>query len=113
MHYCGADYTPGGGAKRFYEWHYDHVRQLVPKDRLLEHVPQDGWEPLCKLLDVPVPDEPYPFVNEAAGFVDLHKQFWWGAFRKMVFKVGSPIVLAAGIWYLKDRNMLPFIGSLK
>lgn len=25
----------------------------------------DGWEPLCEFLGKPVPDEPFPWVNDA------------------------------------------------
>ena len=25
---------------------------------------KEGWEPLCKFLDLPVPDEPFPQVND-------------------------------------------------
>ena len=28
----------------------------------------DGWEPICELLDLPVPDEPFPHVNDSGGF---------------------------------------------
>ena len=24
-----------------------------------------GWKPLCKFLDVPIPDEPFPMANDA------------------------------------------------
>ncbi|RYC60241.1 hypothetical protein CHU98_g5967 [Xylaria longipes] len=33
--------------------------------RLLEMDLNDGWEPLCKFLGVPVPGEPFPRVNDA------------------------------------------------
>ncbi|KAJ5772585.1 hypothetical protein N7520_003114 [Penicillium odoratum] len=34
---------------------------------VLEHEPQDGWEPLCKFLGKEVPEnEPYPHLNDAA-----------------------------------------------
>ena len=44
------------------------VRDTVPADRLLEWSPADGWEPLCKFLEVPVPPAPLPHVNDAAAF---------------------------------------------
>ena len=28
----------------------------------------DGWEPLCKFLDKPVPDTPFPHVNDTVEF---------------------------------------------
>ena len=30
--------------------------------------PQDGWEPLCELLELPVPDQPFPRVNDTEMF---------------------------------------------
>lgn len=46
-----------------YEKHNAEVRARVPKSRLLEYQPGDGWEPLCRALGVPVPSEPYPHTN--------------------------------------------------
>ena len=42
----------------------DEVKQTVPKDRLLVFDVKEGWNPLCKFLDVPVPDTPFPHVND-------------------------------------------------
>ena len=43
------------------------VKRAVPADRLLVFDVQEGWEPLCRFLDVPVPDgRPFPHLNEAA-----------------------------------------------
>lgn len=45
--------------------HNDKVRAVVPKEQLLEMDLSEGWEPLCKFLDVPVPNEPFPRANDA------------------------------------------------
>jgi hypothetical protein len=50
-------------AKEGYDRHYEHVRSLVPKDRLLEYYVKDGWEPLCKFLHVDRPDVEFPRGN--------------------------------------------------
>lgn len=50
------------------ERHNAEVRRLVPKERLLEWWPTDGWEPLCEFLRVPVPAVPMPNVNDSASF---------------------------------------------
>ncbi|CAH0054343.1 unnamed protein product [Clonostachys solani] len=56
--------------KEVFQKHYAQVRSLVPKDRLLEYRVQDGWEPLCKFLDQPIPKEcPFPNVNDNSDFV--------------------------------------------
>jgi hypothetical protein len=40
------------------------VIATIPAERLLVWKPADGWEPLCDFLDLPVPDEPVPHVND-------------------------------------------------
>jgi hypothetical protein len=51
-----------------YERHNAEVRTEIAPERLVEWRPADGWEPLCAALGVPVPDEPFPRTNDAAGF---------------------------------------------
>lgn len=36
------------------------VRELIPPERLLVFDVREGWEPLCRFLDVPVPSTPFP-----------------------------------------------------
>ncbi|OTA61470.1 hypothetical protein K449DRAFT_382871 [Hypoxylon sp. EC38] len=42
------------------------VRRLVSEERLLEWTPEDGWDPLCKFLEKPIPAEPFPHTNTMA-----------------------------------------------
>ena len=56
-------------AKAAFERHNAEVRARVPRERLLEWRASDGWEPLCRALDVPVPDEPFPRVNTREEFL--------------------------------------------
>jgi len=53
-------------AMALYDRYLDRVRATVPKDRLLEWNPKDGWAPICEALGVPVPDEPVPHLNTRA-----------------------------------------------
>jgi sulfotransferase family protein len=39
------------------------AKREVPPDRLLVWQASDGWEPICKRLGVPVPNEPFPRTN--------------------------------------------------
>lgn len=48
----------------------DEVKATVPPDRLLVWEPADGWGPLCDFLDVPVPGQPFPHINDGAMFED-------------------------------------------
>lgn len=51
-----------------YQRHNDAVRAAIPAERLLEWSPEQGWEPICERLGVPVPDEPFPVTNQTAEF---------------------------------------------
>lgn len=53
-----------------YEKHNADVRARAPKSRLVEYQPGDGWEPLCKALGVPVPNEPFPHTNTREEFIE-------------------------------------------
>jgi hypothetical protein len=46
-----------------FERHNDEVRRRVPPAQLLEWTPGDGWEPICRRLGAPVPEEPFPITN--------------------------------------------------
>ena len=41
-----------------FDRHNAAVQAYVPADRLLVWRPQDGWEPLCEFLELPVPAAP-------------------------------------------------------
>jgi hypothetical protein len=43
-----------------YRRNNERVRETIPADRLLVFFPADGWEPLCRFLDVPVPASDFP-----------------------------------------------------
>lgn len=46
-----------------YITHNDAVMRSIERNRLLVFDPAEGWEPLCRFLEVPVPDKPFPRVN--------------------------------------------------
>jgi hypothetical protein len=51
--------------------HDQWVIDNVPKEKLLVTNVKEGWEPLCKFLAKPVPDEPFPHVNDAEALEKL------------------------------------------
>jgi hypothetical protein len=46
--------------------HNQDVRDSVDPARLLEFDVREGWAPLCRFLEVPIPDEPFPRLNDTA-----------------------------------------------
>ncbi|KAL1924000.1 uncharacterized protein VTP21DRAFT_7035 [Calcarisporiella thermophila] len=51
-----------------YNQHIEEVKRVVPEERLLIFNVKEGWVPLCKFLDVPVPKEAFPRVNDRDAF---------------------------------------------
>ncbi|KAE8381841.1 hypothetical protein BDV26DRAFT_300790 [Aspergillus bertholletiae] len=50
-----------------YEAHYKMVRQMVPRENLLEYQVKEGWEPLCQFLGKHVPKGvPFPNGNDSS-----------------------------------------------
>jgi hypothetical protein len=47
-----------------YRAHNQAVKEKVPEGQLLLYQLGSGWEPLCEFLGKPVPDVPFPRVNE-------------------------------------------------
>jgi hypothetical protein len=47
-----------------YKAHYEMIREVCPKERLLEFKLGDGWGPLCEFLGKEIPDVEFPRVND-------------------------------------------------
>ncbi|KAA3670648.1 uncharacterized protein DEA37_0003355 [Paragonimus westermani] len=65
----GANITSDAVILAAYDRWIAQVTEDVPADRLLVFHVREGWEPLCKFLSVPVPNQPFPNVNERSEFV--------------------------------------------
>ncbi|KZT50501.1 hypothetical protein CALCODRAFT_478348 [Calocera cornea HHB12733] len=78
-----------------YDRHNDWVRSIVPQEKLLEFNVKEGWAPLCKFLEVPVPDIPFPHTNDtAATNTHITKAMTFGlALWVAIF------ICVGGIWY--------------
>jgi hypothetical protein len=50
--------------------HNEQVERDVPAERLLIWRVEEGWEPLCEFLEVPVPDAPFPHLNDTTEFLN-------------------------------------------
>ncbi|WIA15435.1 hypothetical protein OEZ85_002084 [Tetradesmus obliquus] len=94
---------PEAAQQRYVEWN-EGVKQHVPADRLLVFHPSQGWEPLCAFLGKPVPQQPFPHVNDTQGFKDMvryvHK-------RHQTIQIAVPalaVAAVAGVALLLNRR---------
>lgn len=46
------------------ETHEAFLRRVVPPERLFFYRVRDGWGPLCEVLKLPVPAQPFPHNNK-------------------------------------------------
>jgi hypothetical protein len=53
----------------YFRRHDEEVRRSIPTERLLVYQAGQGWEPLCRFLDLPIPEVPYPNENSRAEFI--------------------------------------------
>ena len=64
----GGDITDREHVLAVFRRHIEEVQRTVPPERLLVYDVSDGWDPLCRFLGQPVPDEPFPHVNASEEF---------------------------------------------
>ena len=66
----GGDLDDKANAIAVYEANVARAQREVPAERLIVFDPRDGWQPLCRAFDLPVPDEPYPRINTTEEFIE-------------------------------------------
>jgi len=74
--------------------HEDYVRASVPAERLFFFNVADGWEPLCRILDVPIPDEPFPRANDSAAMQDFFNGIVKDALMRWTILLGALVLFA-------------------
>lgn len=78
--------------ERFTE-HYDRVRRLVPRDRLLEYEVGEGWETLCAFLGQTVPNAEFPRINDTKGWRGMINLWAGMIFLRSALKITLPVLL--------------------
>lgn len=85
-----------------YNKHIEDVKAAVPADRLLIYTADQGWEPLCAFVGVPVPDAPFPNVNDRAEIKQMLKGMVRGAYFILAgLAVGVAALVGLGVWLLR------------
>lgn len=104
--WTGGDVNNMEKLKKGYAAHYARMREIVPKERLLEWHPKDGWEPLCQFLGHEVPEGEFPKVNQGNFVADLHGKMLIYRFVVVVLKAlrtASPVLVAGAAWWWFKR----------
>ena len=87
---------PQRPTREMYDRHVEHLKKVVPKEKLFFYDVRDGWEPLCAVLGVPVPkDVPFPRLNDAAAM----EQFMQKSARRGMMAWAGILISVGGIGY--------------
>lgn len=101
--WTGGDASNLEKLKEGYKQHYDLMRAIIPKDRLLQWHPRDGWEPLCDFLGKEVPEGEFPKVNQGDFVANLHEKMLMFRFLVVVLKslkmVSPLMVIGVAYWW--------------
>ena len=84
-----------------YKQHIDDVKAAVPPEKLLIFTVSEGWPPLCRFLDLPVPATPFPNVNDRAEVKKIIAGITKGAY--VILGAGAVLLAAliyGGAWLL-------------
>jgi hypothetical protein len=76
------------------------VKALVPPEKLLVMNVKEGWTPLCKFLDRPVPNRPFPRANDTNAANDAAVEIAGKVIRIWVGILSVSTVTAFGAWRL-------------
>src|SRR2546421_5631485 len=94
-------------ARDVYKAHYELVRRVTPRERLLEYKMGSGWAPLCEFLGKEVPDTPFPRVNDTQAFNEIVTAIIKKAIMNLVKKSTMyvlPVVLVSIGWYFYKES---------
>jgi hypothetical protein len=78
--------------------HVEEVKAAVPPDRLLIFQVTEGLGPLCAFLGVPVPDEPFPNVNDRAAVQKTIQSVMRGGYVMLAASAAGIAALAAAAY---------------
>lgn len=97
-------------AKVGYDRHYEHVRSLVPPERLLEYNVKEGWGPLCKFLGIDHPGTEFPRGNDT---VTLNKRFeaaLMSTLKAIAGRITMMVVVLMALFYAYSWSLEQMFG---
>ena len=105
----GDDFEKNG--KKAFEDHYKKIQAMVPPERLLLYHVKEGWEPLCKFLDVSIPEMPMINVNNSKmfnqGFM-AKKVYHFTQYIWRIIEISAFASLFMMLWVVYQGRPLPW-----
>ena len=92
---------------KFYNDWVEEVKRTVPEDRLLIFSVKEGWEPLCKFLELPIPEQPFPRTNDSNFIQNLVQS---GKLQAYLTFLGLPTLLGIIVYFYKE-TISKWLGS--
>lgn len=98
-------------AREGYRAHYRRMREMVPKERLLDFKLEEGWGPLCEFLGREVPEGvPFPHVNDADALKAKIREQMTDMLKSLARKAGpwaaAVLTLGAAVYFAKGQGVL-------
>ena len=92
--------------KFFNDWH-NLIVKTVPAEKLIIYNVEEGWEPLAKMLDMDVPEDPFPNINDGKTITLIVE----GGYYILVLVIPTIILICCWKKSSKFRNSLKRIYS--
>ncbi|KAJ5672165.1 hypothetical protein N7507_001292 [Penicillium longicatenatum] len=105
----GNDFEKNG--KKAFEDHYKKIQAMVPPENLLLYHVQEGWGPLCKFLDVPIPEQPMFNVNDSKMFNQIfmaRKVYHLSHYVWRIIEISAFTSLFMTLWLLYQGGPMPW-----
>lgn len=94
-------------ARQMYKEHYEFVRRITPKAKLLEYRLGEGWEPLCRFLGKEMPDVEFPKVNDSDHMKEFQglvaRRSMKHLFQRVCKWLAPAAVVGLGYWLSKTH----------
>lgn len=89
-----------------YEGHAEYVRGVVPEGELFYFDVRDGWGPLCDILGVDVPDQPFPHEFPRSWLTSGTAAFKAKLRKRFALLVGVVGSFGFGLWRWRTGRLL-------
>ncbi|KAH7305782.1 P-loop containing nucleoside triphosphate hydrolase protein [Stachybotrys elegans] len=87
--------------EKTYHHHIEWLKRVVPPERLVFFDVKDGWDPLCKALGEPVPDVPFPKLNDGEAIQRLSERMVLEGLRRWAVIIGGFALAVVAGWWVK------------